>query len=911
MINKGRWIAAFLSVTMIMSLAPGAALSAQEVSVAAEEQTVKKEAAAAYEEQEVQKESDISDEQTGKEETSTSTDSETTEDGNDAEPAEEESDSSDSDEDIDADDTDEAGMDVSDASGDTSDSEENLDMVDDASAEVSDSEGSNADGAEENASDEEAAEVIEEEDGEETVAEEPAVAGEETGEAAANKAEAEEQEKHPDVEFPEYVVDYTLNPPSNIPDSDQLFEEYANRQFYGSKPKLRGSKSTGSRLPKKEKIIYDKIRQVLPQIASGEEANTKISVSLEELGLNADGKFYAEDLGLDYIYNGSSWNEETYDAANRFLYIDYQLVQDALYADYPYELYWGGVIQVDKFGFTPKATYNHDIGGYVGFVELSVTEFTVGITVQPFYRNDSNPEEFVTDAIKTGVAASAASYAKSIIQGASAYDTDYGKLEYFKNEICGLVDYNNDAAEAGASYPDSNAWALIYVFDQNPETNVVCEGYAEAFQYLCNQTDFIDDSVCAYSVTGNLGDNENPTGGGHKWNIVHMDDGFNYMADITNSDEGSFGQEGRLFLRGATEGNADEGYYFCDDDNPNVYLSYVYDASTLKLFSKQELTLSGRDYGQDPIETDDVADMYGISLLLTDKIGLRVHVKIDDLTVGDNDYIEFEHNGNIVKQLVKDAVSSTQLEDDYSDVVFELPLTTTEMTDVIDFKMVVGGKEGSTVSYSVKSYAEDVITNADGKYTATDIELAKSLLHYGSYAQQYINYNVNDLPNAGQEQFDWDDQVDTENLSLYKSSLNCNDNTHGFLLDSMTLILGTDVSMRFYFDLGAGCDVSDFTIKVIDEKGNAVDYTTGYNSDRNLNYIMISNIKPLELGKRYNLLVYAQDTNLVDFTYGPLSYCYYKVSLDGGSDKIKNLCKSLFKYYEAVYKSVYGETPVN
>ena len=104
-----------------------------------------------------------------------------------------------------------------------------------------------------------------------------------------------------------------------------------------------------------------------------------------------------------------------------------------------------------------------------------------------------------------------------------------------------------------------NPWQVIYVFDNNPLTNVVCEGYAKAFQLLCNLSNFENASVKCYTVTGEMAGGTGS--GGHMWNIVTMDDGLNYIVDITNSDTGSVGQDGKLFMAGNSSGNISAGIH--------------------------------------------------------------------------------------------------------------------------------------------------------------------------------------------------------------------------------------------------------------------------------------------------------------------------------------------------------------
>ena len=78
-----------------------------------------------------------------------------------------------------------------------------------------------------------------------------------------------------------------------------------------------------------------------------------------------------------------------------------------------------------------------------------------------------------------------------------------------------------------------NPWQLIWVFDNDDSTNVVCEGYSKAFQYLCDKGFAGSSTISCDTVTGTMG---GATGAGnHMWNLVTID-GDSYLADITNSD---------------------------------------------------------------------------------------------------------------------------------------------------------------------------------------------------------------------------------------------------------------------------------------------------------------------------------------------------------------------------------------
>ena len=195
-------------------------------------------------------------------------------------------------------------------------------------------------------------------------------------------------------------------------------------------------------------------------------------------------------------------------------------------------------------------------------------------------------------------ARTAASNARAIVDLYSSY-SDYDKLLAYKNEICTLVSYNDEAAAGGISF--GNPWQLIWVFDGDAGTNVVCEGYSKAFKYLCDMSAFNSDQISCITVTGTM---TGGTGAGpHMWNIVRMDDGKNYLVDVTNCDEGTIGAPDRLFLTGTENGDIVNGYLFHGFLSADML--YTYDQDTLNLYNK-ELYLASNAYEAGIVITEPV-----------------------------------------------------------------------------------------------------------------------------------------------------------------------------------------------------------------------------------------------------------------------------------------------------------------
>ena len=173
--------------------------------------------------------------------------------------------------------------------------------------------------------------------------------------------------------------------------------------------------------------------------------------------------------------------------------------------------------------------------------------------------------------------------------------TDVEKLYAYKEAICRLTDYNFDAAYAvdndmfdGVEGP----WNLVWVFDGNPATDVVCEGYAKAFEYLCNKTAFQSSLINCWCVTGPV-TFYNGAGGPHMWNMVTMPDGRNYLVDVTNCDDGDEGNND-YFLLFAVSGDPAKGYTLPEGSY------YGYDNKTLKGTSQRTRTLATSPYAGAP-----------------------------------------------------------------------------------------------------------------------------------------------------------------------------------------------------------------------------------------------------------------------------------------------------------------------
>lgn len=337
--------------------------------------------------------------------------------------------------------------------------------------------------------------------------------------------------------------------------------------------------------------IYRRLVPEIKKIAAGESASATIVITDMPI------TYTQGDLGHITIVKNGALSEEAGARIGELFGADvnHDALLSKLLANMPYELYWFDKTNGMAISYGIEADENTVTIPYivVGFCVADAyrdtTKYLVNEKGEQILDKDKNPVPDYTaiDTAKTGAAKTAAATAAQVVaenQGKGAYS----KLVAYREYITKAVDYDFDVANT-ANYPYGDPWQLIYVFDGDDTTNVVCEGYSKAFKYLCDLTwTGSDPEVACYLPTGAM---DGGTGAGaHMWNIVSIG-GVNYLTDITNCDSGTTGAPDQLFLCGA-EGSVDASYAAA---TTNGTVTYVYDQNTKDIYD-QELALSKTKY---------------------------------------------------------------------------------------------------------------------------------------------------------------------------------------------------------------------------------------------------------------------------------------------------------------------------
>ena len=324
-----------------------------------------------------------------------------------------------------------------------------------------------------------------------------------------------------------------------------------------------------------EGALKDKIKEV----AAGNLASTQFSFA------NTWTKTKAEWGITGEVISGGALTQQASEAIRAKLGLDALMRKQLL--EMPYELYWYNKTKGVSMGYSVATSGN----------DVTVRNLTLSMNVSQDYakfvsRTSYNP--FEADVAKTGAAATAAAKALNVV-AANTDKSDYGKLTAYLDYIKNAVTYDHNAAGGGKPYGDP--WQLIYVFDGDPNTNVVCEGYAKAFQYLCDLTFQNQEGRPSSALVSGKMDN-----GDHMWNVVAIG-GRNFLVDVTNCDTGSIGAPDQLFLCGAAENVVGKQYTVALGKR----IVYEYDEKTVESYASEHLKLSPVAYDPNAMSAPSVS----------------------------------------------------------------------------------------------------------------------------------------------------------------------------------------------------------------------------------------------------------------------------------------------------------------
>lgn len=446
-------------------------------------------------------------------------------------------------------------------------------------------------------------------------------------------------------EIPEYSKESSLIEGEGIHD----YEDSNDKPF-----KIFGKVIDTEYLNDNEKYVCNQLLLRANDISQGKKESAKVPIKATKL--IEKSKYTYDELGITTAKKEVDGKVVLSDELNKKVFsmhnIDRQKVRNCIYRDNPELFWWDNDYNI--YTSISKIKYDEE----TKIVDFSDAVYTYSLVVSSNYRKDFDNlyvanKELVKSHYDTVITNS-----KKVINDAiNNSETIYDILNYYRNYICKEVEYDNNFIEykelveadtAERIYRDQNPAHIYNALDNNSETNIICQGYAKAFKYLCDNTpNLTKRGIEVYLASGITNDTYDSS---HMWNIVHFNNNKNYLADITWTDGKDY-TNNTYFMVGGKETKANnnnesyqgERYLFKVKTGKEV--SYTYNTEIQLMFSGDQRRLSSTNYD---IKTSPKINTYSLDITLkgldeekTKSISAREYEKLSyDLENFDGYYID-------------------------------------------------------------------------------------------------------------------------------------------------------------------------------------------------------------------------------------------------------------------------------
>lgn len=269
-------------------------------------------------------------------------------------------------------------------------------------------------------------------------------------------------------------------------------------------------------------------------------------------------------------------------------------------------------------------------------------------------------------------------------------------------------------------------------------------------------------------------------------------------------------------------------------------------------------------------------------------------IALQQLSLGDDLCMEFfvateNANAQIEVAVLGDtqsyAVSGmTPNEDGY--YVVAADLAAAQMTDTVTVSVKDGDSVLAEGSYSVRAYCEAIL---NGSYTDETKQMVKEVLNYGAAAQQYFQYNTDNLANDGYV------MEPTVELPDANGDMSVDGAVSGLAFYGASLVFESKVAVRYYFT--AVGDVEGYTFTANDTQH------TAHHKQENLYYVEVADINPQQMDQVVALEA-SDGLDALTVCYSPLHYMVRMTAKETTSDSLKTLLKAMYSYHCAAKKFV-------
>ncbi len=219
----------------------------------------------------------------------------------------------------------------------------------------------------------------------------------------------------------------------------------------------------------------------------------------------------------------------------------------------------------------------------------------------------------------------------------------------------------------------------------------------------------------------------------------------------------------------------------------------------------------------------------------------------------------------------------TQDENGLYDMAVEVDVA--EMTENIGLKATYLGLTAIEENYSVAQYLKTLVS---GNYTNQTKLLALELLNYGTAAQNFFDYNTDNLANAGGYEYAPANAVPEEAPTVWQSG-----RVDGIKFYAASVRFLSKTAVRFYF---AADSVDGLTFTV-----DGTQYTP--DSNENGYFIEVGGINPQDMDDEMTVEV-TDGTDTLSVKYAPIYY-FIRTYHNTEDEELKNLAAAAYSYFVA------------
>lgn len=295
-------------------------------------------------------------------------------------------------------------------------------------------------------------------------------------------------------------------------------------------------------------------------------------------------------------------------------------------------------------------------------------------------------------------------------------------------------------------------------------------------------------------------------------------------------------------------------------------------------------------------------EIKGTNLSLEGNIGIKYHMDLRGIigTKKSDAYMQFTlPNGSVSTTKVCDAT----VDSNTGFYIFPAKVSAKEMTGIITAQMFDGSGVALTEpkEYTAFQNASYIIRNASANSSYEAVApLAKALLNYGGYAQEYFDYQVGDLASKDLSEDEKDVSIVSADTLMEYAKMQQAANENIGILYGVSLSLKSEIALNYYFKLADEVDVNDLLFTCGGETLTPV-------PSGDLYCVKIENIGSLDLDTVYMVTV-SNGEEVLSTYYSALAYAYsvLKLSDDNTSYKnisaLKNVVRALYKYNQQAEK---------